>query len=52
MAREWVWLVCSETGDLNYRMSVNPKTNDMKKIINKFNPRLRKNTPHKIKKGK
>ena len=25
MAREYVWLQCSETGDLNYRTSINTK---------------------------
>ena len=52
MAREWVWLQCTETSDLNYRMTINPKEFDTKKMINKFSPRLRKHTPHKIKKGK
>jgi large subunit ribosomal protein L33 len=52
MAREWVWLQCSETGDLNYRTTVDPKEQDMKRTYSKFCPRLRKHTAHKIKKGK
>ena len=52
MAREWVWLQCTQTQDLNYRMSINPKDMDTKKLFHKFSPRLRKHTEHKIKKGK
>ena len=52
MAREWAWLQCSETKDLNYRISINPKEMDGKKTFFKFSPRLRKHTDHKIKKGK
>ncbi|MFI4917520.1 MAG: 50S ribosomal protein L33 [Phycisphaerales bacterium JB060] len=51
-AREYVWLQCSETGDLNYRTSVNVRgglTEGMKEGINKYCPRLRKHTLHKIK---
>ncbi|MGC8552679.1 MAG: 50S ribosomal protein L33 [Phycisphaerae bacterium] len=52
MAREWAWLQCTETQDLNYRISIDPKEMDTKKLIKKFSPRLRKHTDHKIKKGK
>ena len=52
MAREWVWLQCTETSDLNYRITIDPKEMDTKKMISKFSPRVRKHTPHKIKKGK
>jgi large subunit ribosomal protein L33 len=52
MAREWVWLQCKETDDLNYRITINPKEFDTKKTVSKFCPRLRKHTEHKVKKGK
>ena len=52
MAREWVWLQCTQSGDLNYRITINPKEFDTKQLVNKFCPRLRKHTEHKIKKGK
>ena len=51
-AREYVWLQCSESGDLNYRTSINVKGGIDEKIkegINKYSPRLRKHTLHKIK---
>jgi large subunit ribosomal protein L33 len=51
-AREYVWLQCSETGDLNYRTSVNVRggmPEGLKEGINKYCPRLRKHTIHKIK---
>ncbi|HBP22108.1 MAG TPA: 50S ribosomal protein L33 [Planctomycetes bacterium] len=51
-AREYVWLRCTETGDLNYRTSV--KTlgglpERLKEGIKKYSPRLRKHTLHKVK---
>ena len=51
-AREYVWLQCSETGDLNYRTSVNVRGGLPEKLkagLNKYRPRLRKHTVHKIK---
>lgn len=51
-AREYVWLQCTETGDLNYRTSINVKGGINEKLkdgMNKFSPRLRKHTLHKIK---
>ena len=51
-AREYVWLQCSETGDLNYRTSINVKggiTDKLKEGMQKYCPRLRKHTLHKIK---
>ena len=51
-AREYVWLQCSESGDLNYRTSINVKGGIDEKIkegVNKYSPRLRKHTLHKIK---
>jgi len=52
MAREYVWLQCTETGDLNYRTSVNVKgglSDKLKEGMNKYCPRLRRHTMHKIK---
>jgi len=52
MAREFVWLQCTESGDLNYRTSVNTKggiPESLKEGMQKFSPRLRKHTLHKIK---
>ena len=52
MAREYVWLQCSETGDLNYRTSINTKggiDDKLKEGFSKYCPRLRKHTMHKIK---
>ncbi|MEZ6242676.1 MAG: 50S ribosomal protein L33 [Phycisphaerales bacterium] len=51
-AREYVWLQCSESGDLNYRTSVNVKGGLPEKLkdgVMKYNPLLRKHTLHKIK---
>jgi large subunit ribosomal protein L33 len=50
--REYVWLQCSECGDLNYRTSVRVKGGISEKVkggLNKYSPRLRKHTLHKIK---
>ncbi len=50
--REYVWLQCTETGDLNYRTGVNVKggiPERMKDGLRKYSPRLRKHTLHKIK---
>lgn len=47
---EYVMLVCSETGDINYytsRAKTSPKLE-----LKKYNPRLRKHTLHKEKKRK
>ncbi|MBL0870103.1 MAG: 50S ribosomal protein L33 [Phycisphaerales bacterium] len=51
-AREFVWLQCSETGDLNYRTEINVKggiAEKLKEGFKKYSPRLRKHTLHKIK---
>ena len=48
--REYIMLVCSETGDANYstsRAKTSPKLE-----LKKFSPRLRKHTLHKEKKRK
>lgn len=50
--REYVWLQCSETGDLNYRTSIQTRgglPERMKEGIKKYCPRLRRHTIHKIK---
>lgn len=51
-AREFLWLQCTECGDLNYRTSVNTKggmPEGLKEGMKKFSPRLRKHTLHKVK---
>ena len=48
-AREYVWLQCSETGDLNYRVQVRVHGGVPKLTLKKYCPRLRKHTEHKIK---
>ena len=50
--REFVWLQCSESGDLNYRTSIRVKggiDDKLKAGVKKYSPRLRKHTLHKIK---
>jgi large subunit ribosomal protein L33 len=50
--REFVWLQCSESGDLNYRTNVRVKggmPERVKEGFMKFSPRLRKHTLHKVK---
>jgi large subunit ribosomal protein L33 len=47
--REYVWLQCTETGDLNYRTSVNVQGGVPKLQLKKFCKRLRRHTVHKIK---
>ena len=52
-AREYLCLQCTESGDLNYRTSVNTKggmPEELKAGMKKYSPRLRKHTLHKIKK--
>ncbi len=51
-AREYVWLQCTECNDLNYRTQVNVKGGIPEKLkagLNKYSPRLKKHTLHKIK---
>lgn len=50
--REYVWLQCTETGDLNYRTEILTKGGISDKIkagFKKYSPRLRRHTLHKIK---
>jgi large subunit ribosomal protein L33 len=52
MAREYVWLQCTETGDLNYRTEINVKggiAEKLKEGFMKYSPRLRRHSKHKIK---
>lgn len=51
-AVEYVWLQCTETGDLNYRTPINVKggiKDKVKEGFMKYSPRLRRHTLHKIK---
>jgi large subunit ribosomal protein L33 len=51
-AREYVWLQCTETQDMNYRTSVNVKgglPEKLKEGIKKYSPRVQRHTLHKIK---
>jgi large subunit ribosomal protein L33 len=50
MAREWVWLQCTDCNELNYRITIDPKEFDTKKMVSKFCPHTRKHTEHKVKK--
>lgn len=50
--REYVWLQCSDCGDLNYRTNVRVKGGLPEKIkegLMKYCPRTRSHTHHKIK---
>lgn len=50
--RQYVWLRCTETGDLNYRTQVNLQggvPEKLKQGLKKYSPRLRKHTVHKVK---
>lgn len=52
LAREYVWLQCSDCGDLNYRTGMNLKggmPEKMKNGLSKYCPRTRKHTLHKVK---
>ncbi len=51
--RQYVWLQCSESSDLNYRTEVNLAAGVPEKLANgikKYCPRLKKRTIHKVKK--
>ncbi|MFO0954306.1 MAG: 50S ribosomal protein L33 [Isosphaeraceae bacterium] len=51
-AREYVWLQCTETGELNYRVQVNTRggiADNLKEGLRKYCPRLKRHTVHKIK---
>ncbi len=46
LAREYVWLKCTESGDLNYRTQRNKNNMEGTLKLSKYCPRLRKHTPH------
>jgi large subunit ribosomal protein L33 len=46
--REYVWLECTETGDLNYRTTVSVVGGAPKLELKKYSPRLRRRTVHKV----
>jgi large subunit ribosomal protein L33 len=50
--REWVWLQCTESGDLNYRTQINVQGGIPERLrdgIKKYSKRLRRRTVHKVK---
>ena len=47
--REFVWLQCTECGDLNYRTSVNVMGGVPKLELKKFCRKNRRHTVHKLK---
>lgn len=50
--RQYVWLQCTESGDLNYRTQVNLQGGIPEKLragLKKYSPRLRKHTLHRVK---
>jgi large subunit ribosomal protein L33 len=51
-ARGYVWLQCTETGDLNYRVQKRIKGNPYKLELMKYSSRLKKHTLHKESKKK
>jgi large subunit ribosomal protein L33 len=48
-SREYVWLQCTETGDLNYRTEIKVAGGPQKIELKKYSKRLRKHTLHKVK---
>ncbi len=50
--RGYVWLQCTETGDLNYRVQKRIKGNPYKLELKKYSKRLKKHTIHKESKKK
>ena len=48
-AREYVWLQCSDCGELNYRTEVKVTGVSPKLVLKKFCPRTRAHTEHKLK---
>ncbi len=46
LAREYVWLKCTETGDLNYRTQRNKSNMEGPLKVKKYSPRLRRHTEH------
>ncbi|HAU39268.1 MAG TPA: 50S ribosomal protein L33 [Phycisphaerales bacterium] len=48
-AREYVWMQCSECGELNYRTNVKVQGGVPKLALKKYCPRDRKHVEHKLK---
>jgi large subunit ribosomal protein L33 len=48
-AREYVFLQCTECGELNYRTNVRTQGGVPKLALKKYCPRERKHTQHKLK---
>jgi large subunit ribosomal protein L33 len=48
-AREYVWLQCTDCGDLNYRTQVRTQGGVPKLELSKFCPRTRNRQTHKLK---
>jgi large subunit ribosomal protein L33 len=48
-AREYVWLQCTDCGELNYRTEVRVTGGSPKLVLKKFCPRTRVHTEHKLK---
>jgi large subunit ribosomal protein L33 len=48
-AREYVWMQCTSCNDLNYRTNVRTQGGAPKMELEKYCPRERKRTTHKLK---
>ena len=48
-AREYVWLQCSDCGELNYRTQVRVQGGVPKLVLKKYCPKTRTKTEHKLK---
>ena len=48
-AREYVWLQCTDCGDLNYRVQMRVQGGVPKLALKKYCPRKRTHTEHKLK---
>jgi len=48
-AREYVWMQCTECGQLNYRTNVRVQGGVPKLKLKKYCPRTRTHTVHKLK---
>ena len=48
-AREYVWLQCSDCGQLNYRTEVRVQGGVPKLSLKKYCPKTRTHTQHKLK---
>ncbi len=48
-AREYVWMQCTDCGELNYRTEVRTQGGVPKLVLKKYCPRTRTHTEHKLK---